>query len=295
MKDAGRPSMEASKNLYDAWIAALAVQWADPAGQAPRGIWAAKRLQTGLASWTTLRHATVLVNERTVAESGEGGFEQLVTRPPRGYVEADPATFEAVAQLFDRAAGLLDMADQPAAGLFGDEGTDAPSLRQGILRRLQESAAKARLFRGLAEKELAGKPLTSTEYDEILHVGRTAEYNFLVFKSLANAHLALSTPDPMAKVVDIASAGSGGYLLAGVGRPLQWDFVVPFFGRRQIVKGPVYSWYQIVSDRLLDDEAWRKGCDAQPRPTWVRPFLSPKPQTGSPVTGYGPFVNAKAE
>ncbi len=79
----GKASPE-NTNLYERWMTALALQWADdvrpPDGGKDEKIWRAKRLQTGLASWATLRHATVLVNERTSAECGEGGFEEIVLR-----------------------------------------------------------------------------------------------------------------------------------------------------------------------------------------------------------------------
>ncbi len=103
-------------NLYDAWIDALAVQWADHVqfpGVAEDSLWKAKRLQTGLASWATLRHATVLVNERSGAEAGEGGFESIVMRPPRGYVEPDPDTFKAIASLLDDMKQVVAGTAQP--------------------------------------------------------------------------------------------------------------------------------------------------------------------------------------
>ncbi len=91
-------------NIYNRWIAALALQWADdaasPGGDLDKELWHAKRLQTGLASWATLRHATVLVNERTGAECGEAAFEPILLTPPRGYVEPDPRTFDAIGALF---------------------------------------------------------------------------------------------------------------------------------------------------------------------------------------------------
>ena len=68
---------------------------------AGRQTWAAKRLQTGLASWATLRHASVLVNDRTAAECGEAGFEPIIMTPPRGYVEPDPKSFEAIARVLN--------------------------------------------------------------------------------------------------------------------------------------------------------------------------------------------------
>jgi hypothetical protein len=267
-------------NLYERWLQALAVQWAAEAaspdnmsGHQP--LWAAKRLQTGLASWTTLRHAAVLVSERGAAEAGEGGFETLIMPPPRGYVEPDPDTFEAIASLFDATIRLLATTLTPPDE-FG-LGVREP-LRQGILRRLSDSAATARLFRDIAAKELRGDPLTPAEYAAILHVGRVAEHHFLVYHSLANARhqFALSTPDPLPKVVDVFGGQPEGvpFLLSAVGRPLEWNQIVPYYGRRAIVRGAVYAYYEFTSPTLLDDDQWLERLPTQPRPTWVTPYLS---------------------
>jgi hypothetical protein len=256
--------------LYDDWIAALATQWADAASSAPLAgpLWDAKRLQTGLASWATLRHATVLVNEKVVAECGEGGFETIVLRPPRGYVEPDPATFAAIAALFDETVQAV----QAMPGIAGDGKIDA-KLRAGIIRRLTESRDNTIKYQRIAEKELRGEPLDAEDYQLIQYVGRAAEHNFLIFASLANPQYALTNPDPMMKVADVAG-GPDGSLEAAVGRPLEWDQVVPFFGRSEIVKGSIYAYYEFASGDLLDDAAWRERVDKQKRPDWVAGFMS---------------------
>jgi hypothetical protein len=283
----------APQNLYDRWISALAVQWAEgaasPNGTLDEPLWRAKRLQTGLASWATLRHATVLVNERTAAECGEGGFEPIILRPPRGYVEPDPKTFEAVASMFDALQAYVTASGehlQSGRSMPGaedneeqrdnDQGGGLQSLRDGILRRLSATAEEARRFKAMAEKEVRGEALSSQDYEEILQVGRVAEHHFLVFKSLANKELALSNPDPMAKIADVAGGGPLGlpFLMAAVGNPMEWDHVVPHFGRRQAVKGGVYSYYEFISERLLDDAAWREMLPGQSHPAWIAPFLS---------------------
>ncbi|MGA2184840.1 MAG: DUF3160 domain-containing protein [Bryobacteraceae bacterium] len=271
-------SHTAAHNLYQQWIEILGEQWADstpsPNGALDDKLWRTKRLQTGLASWATLRHATVLVNERVSAECGEGGFEFIIMRPPRGYVEPDPRTFGRIGELFDAAKTLVD------AGLAGslppDEGAANESLRQGLLHRLDETAAKARLFQSIATKETRGEPLTAKDYEEILYFGRVAEHHFLVFKSLANKDLALSTPDPMPKVADVSDiAGHAPYLFVAVGRPMEWDHIVPWFGHHEIVKGAAYSFYEFTADTLLDDADWLKKLPSQPHPAWVAPFVSP--------------------
>jgi hypothetical protein len=277
------PQRSNADTLYDRWIEALGTQWAEDAkfpGAPDSALWKAKRLQTGLASWATLRHATVLVNERSDAEAGEGGFEELVTQPPRGYVEPDPATFAALADLFDDLAKTTANSPSFAQGKLEDPESDqSEPLRQGLLRRLKESAAKARLFQTIAQKELRGEALSDSDYEEILYVGRVAEHHFLVYKSLANKDLALSVPDPMPKVADVASDGAGnngtGKLLeVAVGNPLEWDQIVPYFGRREIVKGAAYSYYEFTSNAPMTDEGWRKKVDSQARPVWLQPYVS---------------------
>src|ERR1700679_1294171 len=172
------PKSTAQSDLYDAWINALAVQWADNAtfpGVAQDTLWDAKRIQTGLASWATLRHATVLVNERTTAECGEGGFEAIVLRPPRGYVEPDPKTFEAIAALFNQMEQVVAKSANFTGNLPRDPSSEQDSsgdekalpLQAGIIRRLQSTASKARLFESMAEKELQNQPLADSDYDEI--------------------------------------------------------------------------------------------------------------------------------
>jgi hypothetical protein len=268
-------------NVYSPWISALALQWADdvasPGGSLDRDLWRAKRLQTGLASWATLRHATVLVNERTAAECGEAAFEPILLTPPRGYVEADPKTFDALAALFQSLGKLVDSwKSSPGDTIQVEEGDEREALKAGILRRLSETAAKARLFKTAAEKEIRGEPLSNAEYEEILFIGRIAEHHFLIFKSLASEEHALSNPDPMPKIADVAGGGQAGvpFLMAGVGRPMEWDHTVPYFGRRQIVKGVVYSYYEFTSEDLMTDKDWLQSLPAREHPKWIAPFLS---------------------
>ena len=63
-------------------------------------------------------------------------------------------------------------------------------------------------------------------------------------------------------------------LEAAVGRPLEWDQIVPFFGRREITEGAVYSYYEFKSPTPLSDEEWRAMVDDAPRVPWLRPYLA---------------------
>jgi hypothetical protein len=288
-----RAKAEARTNLYDRWMDALAVQWADgvapPDSSRGRELWDTKRLQTGLASWATLRHATVLVNERTAAECGEGAFEPILLAPPRGYVEPDPDTFHALAGLFrsmDRMVKSWNIS--PENTIQVDDMDSREALKAGISRRLEQTGAKAELFEKIARKEIAGEPLTSREYEEILYVGRVAEHHFLIFKSLAKDDFGLSNPDPMPKITDVAGGGpfSVPFLMAGVGRPMQWDQIVPYFGRKEMVKGSVYSYYEFVSEKLMNDKEWIEALPNRRHPDWVSPFISGSAASCPPANPY---------
>jgi hypothetical protein len=277
-------------NLYDRWMTALAVQWADsvasPNDNLDKNIWNVKRLQTGLASWATLHHATGLVNERTAAECGEGGFEEILLSAPRGYVEPDPYTFGVIADLFETATKYVSDSLSNNTDFSKYNKPENASLYVGIIKRLNETAQDARLFKSIAEKEKKGQAITNDEYLEILHVGGIAEHNFLIFKSLDNKDYALSTPDPISKIADVAGKLGIIYLMSAVGNPIEWDHVVPFYGRHQIVKGAVYSYYEFSSEKLLDDNDWREMLKSQSYLPWLKPYISNQQRSYPPKTGY---------
>lgn len=278
-------------NLYNQWLNAIAIQWSDTLqsmnGKKDNNLWQVKRLQTGLATWATLRHATVLVNERTGAECGEGGFEEILMRAPRGYVEPDPYTFSAIAALFDRAAGYVSTSMKNNADISESYNAAQNSLYEGILSKLQEAAEEARGFQQIAEKERKGLELSNEENEKILYVARIAEHLFLIFNSLSNKDFALSNPDPMPKIADVAGdAIYSPYLLAAVGNSIEWNHIVPFYGRHQIVKGAVYSYYEFKSSELLNDEEWRMKVENQEFLYWIKPYISKQTAFDMAKTGY---------
>jgi|WetSurMetagenome_2_1015567.scaffolds.fasta_scaffold06661_5 hypothetical protein len=279
-----------NSNLYDRWINALAIQWSDTVRSAnnnlDKNLWQLKRLQTGLASWATLRHATGLVNERSAAECGEAGFEAIILRAPRGYVEPDPYTFEAIADLFETTVKYLpaDIAKSPDIHESNEQAKG--SLYEGITKRLMEMVETAREFKVIAEKERNGQVLSSKEYEQILYIAAIAEHCFLIFKSLSNPDYALSTPDPMPKIEDVAGDRLGSYLNAAVGNPLEWDYIVPYYGRHEIVKGSVYSYYEFNSNQLFDDKDWRNKLKTQSFLPWIKPMITEQPLSYPAISGY---------
>jgi hypothetical protein len=279
-----------NNNLYDRWITALATQWTDTVhsinGDLDNNIWQTKRIQTGLASWATLRHATVLVNERFAAECGENGFEAILLRAPRGYVEPDPFTFGAIADIFETALIFVPKITLNNHDISNSLEGSYKSLYEGITGRLDETIKTIRMFQSIAEKERKGESITNEEYIQIMNIGRVAEHYFLIYKSLANEQYALSTPDPMPKITDVSGSPEVSYLMAAVGRPMEWNFTVPFYGRHQIVKGPIYSYFEFASNDLLNDKDWIKLSSTQSFLPWIKPYVSGQNLSYPPQSGY---------
>jgi len=139
----------------------------------------------------------------------------------------------------------------------------------------------------MAEKERRGESLTNEENEKILYVSRVGEHLFLVFNSLSNKDYALSTPDPIAKIADVAGDGKiSPYLMSAVGNPMEWDYIVPFYGRHQIVKGSIYSYYEFESRLLLNDKEWREKVTKQEYLPWIKPFITNQSASGMAKTCY---------
>lgn len=278
---AERASPALNDGLYNAWLQGLAVQWASRApipGTRGAALWDAKRLQTGLASWATLRHATLLVNDKSGAEGGEGGptFEYLVRRPPRGSVEPDPETFLAIAGLFERAQGVLE------AVSVDWRSRPAQALREGVRGTLAESRTLVRDFARMAQAVRDGVPLSDEDAISIQAVGGAMEHPYLVFKSAQSRRASdkdpygLSDPDPLPKVADVAVNGATGQtLLVGVGGVGGWQQAMPFNGLRQLSKGAVYTYREAVQAAPMDDLQWRMLEPRLPVPDWLKAYMAP--------------------
>jgi hypothetical protein len=254
--------------LYSLWLEALRTQWQTaPKTPISGPLWDVKRLQTGLASWATLRHATVLMNEVTGAECGGPSMEQIVMRAPHGYVEPDPATFKAIAHLFD-----LTLAQWNELEAGGDA-----AMALGVAENLAGSRDEALYYAGIAQDEIDGKTLSAKNYADIEYAGGRLGDEYKMYLSLARDDNGLMQPDPIGKIAEISGDASTGYTEAAVGNVLEWDQIIPDFGHHDIVKGGIYSYYEFAAPAPMTDSEWRGKIDSTPPPAWVGPYLAITP------------------
>ncbi|MFC1789912.1 DUF3160 domain-containing protein [Patescibacteria group bacterium] len=227
--------------------------------------WQDKELNTALASWTELRHDTILYVKQsyTMAEMGSGGKD----KPIVGYVEPVP-------EFYRRLGELTKMTNLGLSSLLTAEEMNKASLSSAlnsfsvILDRLLD----------ISKNELENKELEEEDYLFIKHFGSQLEG---VNRGLIGSSRDDEVDPNMFKTTMVADVHTDGntkkVLEEGVGhiRTLIVAYKVPD-GRILIGAGPVFSYYEFkqpMEDRLTD-EAWRLMLSSNPpdEPEWITSF-----------------------
>jgi hypothetical protein len=259
-----------TQNLYYAWLYGLqpllSVKDESYPAFMQNQAWVRKDLHTALASWTELKHDTILYAKQVMAELGGGGVEQ----PPRGYVEPNP---EAYARL--RALAMMTKSGLQSRNLLSET-------TGGNLDNLIDLLA---FMQTVSEKELAGQAITDEEYQRIRYFSGELE-----MLTLAAADAQEDRPDyrdlsdqKAALVADVASGftetGDLAVLEEGVGQPTLIIVVIPDSPWR-IGFGAVFTYYEFTvppSERMTD-ETWQGMVESGTNPSapaWTSLFIIP--------------------
>ncbi len=254
------------QNLYWGWLYTLDALLEEKGEGFPSFMcskaWVRKDLNTFLASWTELKHDTILYAKQVYAEMGGG----MAGVDDRGYVEPNP-------QLYARLAGLVKMTR---------EGLDSRELLGGrdreSLERLEQLALS---LKTISEKELADIGLSEEEYDLIRSYGGQLEHFWLeALRDTGVDHRSAIGDNPAALVADVATDPGGTVLEEATGHIFEIYAVVPVDGTLRIARGGVYSHYEFswpLVDRLTDRK-WHEMLDlgqAPPLARWTESFIAP--------------------
>ena len=246
-----------TRNLYWSWLYMLKpllqpVEAGYPTFMQTRA-WQDRELQAALASWTELRHDTILYAKQVSVPGGTGGGPPPPP-PLRGYIE--PAV-----DLYARMSANLRMLEEGLSALDAmPEGATRFELQrlQGILAQLIE----------ISRNELEGTELTQEEYDFITDFPGHGAPGFDpdVRKTTLVADVLTDGNQPP----EVLEEGTGYVDLIVVA------YKVPD-GRTILGVGPVLSYYEFRQpiDSRLTDEEWRtmlERAEAPPRPNWIESF-----------------------
>jgi hypothetical protein len=269
---AERPAEQWGSTVYDAWLYALEPVF-EPHGKTfpdymRTDAWAAKDLQSGLGSYTELKHDTILFAKQLVAEAG-GDFSEL---KPLNWVEPDPVAFE-------RLAAGADLLRRGLArrGLLSHEAGTLLATEIGMLHFLG----------GAARVELQNKPLPPAWDKRLRSIGD--ELAAIWWRTSQRSNPNPSIPDQSAVVADIATSPKGVLEIATGEVDTLYVIVPARNGGFELARGGVYSYYEFTSPPgvRLSDEAWRTMLEAgraPARPSWESSFLVACPSAKQPCS-----------
>jgi len=244
-----------NRNLYWGWLYALRALISEFGEGYPNFMrteaWEKKELNAALASWTELRHDTILYAKQSYAPV-ETGLPPQVT----GYVEPVP-------EFYGRLLALTGMTRQGLSDLnaLSVQAEERLMNLEDILTRLIE----------IAEKELTNQILSEDDYAYIRQFGKILERTVIGVDD---------TGVKTTLVADVHTHTAEGQVLEeGVGYVDLIIVACPAMdGSIFLAAGPVFSYYEFkhpMSDRLTD-EAWRDllVSPSKPnRPSWFETLV----------------------
>lgn len=257
----------APTTLYDGWLDALrglSTRADEDRAGLPATMrteaWARRLTSAQLGSWSELRHDALLYAK----PSQTGGF---ACEYPDAYVDPYPEVWAAIARYAELGADAVAQLPEPEEGVFLHSRADA-------LRHFEALASIARSLRGMAERELAGLPLTEDQLALINravrmrscagfeHAGIEGWYADLLVHAYGteprHGDIEAAITDVHTQPTDLAGAPVGRVLHAGVGLPRAMIVTVDTCDGPRAYVGPVFSYHELITDDFerLTDEAF---------------------------------------
>jgi hypothetical protein len=212
-----------------------------------------KELSTMLSSWTHIKHDLILYQEKPyAAEAGQGGGPE----PPKhySYVEPNIVFWNESMRLVEWLKKLSHLDDT-----FNYE-----------LQKITEIGSE---LRNATQKQLAGEKLTEDEMRKLSWIGGRIEYTLLGL--LETDHLP-EREKSMALIADVY-AYQNTNLSVAVGHADDIYVIVPINGEYHIARGATFSYYELIEDKIYNDEEWRKKNEERSvpdRPEWISPLIN---------------------
>ncbi|MDF0590715.1 DUF3160 domain-containing protein [Candidatus Methanocrinis natronophilus] len=245
------------RNLYWSWLYALRPLLQEAEAESPAFMktvaWQDKSLTTALASWTELRHDTILYAKQSYTL-------RAISMPPEE-PEAQLGFVEPVPEVYNRLLLLARMNREvlEEAGLLDDLSESRLERLETILTKLEE----------ISRAQLAGRPLAEEEVEFIADFAETLNS---VMEGVDDRSKKTTV------VADVHTDANSGLVLeeaVGYVRIAVVAFDDPD-GVVRLAAGPVYSYYEFLQplDERLTDEGWREMLAKSPPadPEWTGSF-----------------------
>ena len=254
--------------------------------------WQKKSLNTALASYAELKHDAILYAKQPFgAECGGGGPPEPVIK---GYVEPSVAFWSKAVALNKQYVEVLKR--------FNLMTEKAESNTESI-------GEMAEFLLDVSKKELAGKQLTESEYNQIEIIGSNIEYISLQLVRSGDSFLeswndVTGADRKIACIADVYTAN--GYnipeseqavLYEAVGPAYEIYVIVEIEGQLWLTRGGVFSYRELErpsSDQRLTDEEWQEWLETHfddGTPSWMKDLIVPLKQEQKPKTNDAVFYS----
>jgi hypothetical protein len=248
--------MDWNVNLYWSWLYTLKALLVELPQGYPEFMrtqaWQRHQLHTALASWTQLRHDTILYAKQSYATAGIGPRPA----PPPGYIEPLPV-------FWGRLLSLTKMTEQGLA--------DLNVLSSEELKRLSDLEELLQRMLEIVAKQLDNEYLSSEDHEFIKALPLILD-SIITGMDDQDLKTVLVADVHTNAVENLVVEEAGGYVdLIVVACPSPDGSVF-------LAIGPVFSYYEFkhpMNDRLTD-EAWQKLLDSSnrpERPKWYAPLM----------------------
>ena len=289
-------------NIYTAWLAALrelSSPTTDPSY--PESMrtqpWAMKTLNTQLASWTQLRHDTVLYTKQSYTA-------EIVCDYPAGFVEPWPEFWRRMKTLAEITGAALSNLSLSGPADPPHENINLSNVHSNQLSFLTNFAAQVSTLADISERELAQEPLTIEETDFLKNLIEQvwAYANFrqwngwypgLFYRNVffnQNSWIIVDLPDcdfwdalvtdVHTDPPDLLTGDPGAVIHEGVANVNLLLIAVDNGPDRMVYAGPVFSHYEfeMPANQRLSDADWKARILAgqkPPPPEWTSSYLVP--------------------
>jgi len=252
------------QNLYWRWLHCLKPLFYEIPKGHPQFMqqksWLDKVLLTASASWTELRHDTILYAKPSYfATAAPIRFQHT-----QGYVEPYPEVYRRIASLIQEMRKGLD-----ARGLLLEE-------YKGKLLKFEDLLKTLEI---ISQKELSHQELTEEEHTIMWTIGSTLRDITSLSREVME-EVGSTTDLEMALVADVHTDTSTGHVLEeAVGNPHYIYVIVHANNVLQVNKGAVFSYYEFtwpIAEKLTD-EKWQEMISKKTEPDhpfWTSSFLA---------------------
>lgn len=248
------PSLERGAGVTQRWLDVLALLvGTPPEGQPPyarTSAWEGRVLTAAAGSWAELKHDTLLYVKQPIVMREGGDDSELPAAKVGGYVDPRPDVYRALLALNESMRALGAQQKEDALGDF--------------LRFVIE----------VSELELANKPFPKQVDERLRTVGSELEHlartrgDETPRQALVADVLTIEWPEKPREVLHV-----------GVGNIDELWVVVPRAGKQVLMRGGVFSYYELTRPERLTDERFMElifGPAPPPRPLWARPVTKVK-------------------